>query len=81
MTEINEISEIIKKDNLRTILIVEEDSYFQKKLIDYLEENIPRDIYSSKERYIKSFLVQRNIASKAKNRKKVKELIITNYKI
>ena len=47
MTEINEISEIIKKDNLRTILIVEEDSYFQKKLIDYLEENIPRDIYSS----------------------------------
>ena len=47
MTEINEISEIIKKDNIRTILIVEEDSYFQKKLIDYLEENIPRDIYSS----------------------------------
>ena len=47
MTEINEISEIIKKDNLRTVLIIEKDSYFQKKLIDYLEENIPRDIYSS----------------------------------
>lgn len=47
MTEINEISEIIKKDNIRTVLIVEEDSYFQKKLIDYLQENIPREIYSS----------------------------------
>ncbi len=47
MTEINEISEIIKKDNLRTVLIIEEDSYFQKKLIDYLQENIPSDIYSS----------------------------------
>ena len=47
MTEINEISEIIKKDNLRTVLIIEKDSYFQKKLIDYLQENIPSDIYSS----------------------------------
>ena len=47
MTEINEISEIIKKDNLRTVLIIEEDSYFQKKLIDYLQETIPSDIYSS----------------------------------
>ena len=44
MTEINEISEIIKKDNLRTVLIIEKDSYFQKKLIDYLQENIPSDI-------------------------------------
>ena len=47
MIEINEISEIIKKDNLRTVLIIEKDSYFQKKLIDYLQENIPSDIYSS----------------------------------
>ena len=38
MTEINEISEIIKKDNLRTVLIIEKDSYFQKKLIDYLQK-------------------------------------------
>ena len=34
MAEINEISEIVEKDNLRTVLIVEEDSYYQKKLLD-----------------------------------------------
>jgi DNA polymerase III delta subunit len=47
MAEINEISEIVEKDNLRTVLIVEEDSYYQKKLLDYLIENTPNDIYSS----------------------------------
>ena len=31
MAEINEISEIVEKDNLRIMLIVEEDSYYQKK--------------------------------------------------
>jgi DNA adenine methylase len=58
--------------------LTESGVYFMLSNSDTVES---RDIYSSKERYIKSFLVQRNIASKAKNRKKVKELIITNYKI
>ncbi len=58
--------------------LTESGVYFMLSNSDTAES---RDIYSSEERYIKSFLVQRNIASKAKNRKKVKELIITNYKI
>ena len=40
-----------------------------------------REIYLNEKRYFKEFNVSRTIASKAKNRLKAKELIITNYKL
>ena len=40
-----------------------------------------RDIYLKEGRFSKEFRVSRSIASKAKNRVKAKELIITNYEI
>lgn len=39
------------------------------------------DIYLKEGRFVERFLVNRSIASKASNRKKAKEVIITNYKI
>ena len=40
-----------------------------------------RKIYSQDGRYFKNFMVNRSIASKAKNRVKAKEIIVTNYEL
>ena len=40
-----------------------------------------RKIYSQDGRYFKNFMVKRSIASKAKNRVKAKEIIVTNYEL
>jgi len=45
------------------------------------DTKLTSDMYMKKGRFVKKFLVSRSIASKASNRKKAKEVIITNYKI
>lgn len=45
------------------------------------DTKLTTDMYMKEGRFVEKFLVRRSIASKASNRKKAKEVIITNYKI
>ena len=44
------------------------------------DTDLTNDLYMKEGRFKNKFLVSRTIASKAKNRTKAKEVIITNYK-